>query len=382
MQGPERKNDTLVGDVEKLLHKLYYDAKSPSAYTSAQNVFQAARKRDPKIKWADVEIWFRKQLTATIHKPIRLNFPRNQVFVHNIDDQWQADLCDMSSKAEYNDGSTFILSVIDCFSKYGWTIPIKSKHGVEIVRALNSIFTGSDRKPKRLQTDKGTEFLNKKVQAFLNHHDVQLFTTQSEKKASIVERFNRTMKGRTYKYFTANNTYRYIDILQSLVDGYNNTRHRTIGMRPADVRAQHTFQIRRRMYGGLSQRKRGAKKLGTRAKSYKQPFKFMIGDHVRISKNRLTFSKGYLPNWPEEIFMIFDRDNKFTKTVYHLRDFEGEAIKGAFYVKELQLVSEPDEYRIEKVLRKKRVNGKLLQFVKWKGWPSKFNSWVESARNI
>ena len=80
--------------------------------------------------------------------------------------------------------------------------------------------------------------------------------------------------------------------------------------------------------------------------------------------------------------MIFDRDNKFTKTVYHLRDFEGEAIKGAFYGKELQLVSEPDEYRIEKVLRKKRVNGKLLQLVKWKGWPSKFNSWVESARNI
>ena len=161
MQGPERKNDSLVGDVEKLLHELYYDAKSPSAYTSAQNVFQAARKRDPKIKWADVEIWFRKQLTATIHKPIRLNFPRNQVFVHNIDDQWQADLCDMSAKAKYNDGHTFILSVIDCFSKYGWTIPIKSKHGVEIVRALNSIFTGSDRKPKRLQTDKGTEFLKK-----------------------------------------------------------------------------------------------------------------------------------------------------------------------------------------------------------------------------
>ena len=379
MSEPERKENSRAGDVDKLLHELYYDPKSPSAYTSAQNVFQAARIREPKIKQIDVENWFRKQLTATVHKPTRLNFPRNQVFVHNIDDQWQADLCDMSAKAKYNDDHTFILSVIDCFSKYGWAIPIKSKHGDEIIRALNLIFSQSGRKPKRLQTDKGTEFFNKKVQAFLRQNDVQLFATESEKKASIVERFNRTMKGRTYKYFTANNTYRYIDALQSLVDGYNKTRHRTIKMRPADVREKHTFQIRRLMYQKSSSVKaKKQKKHGARTKSNK----FMIGDHVRISKNRLTFSKGYLPNWSEEIFIIFHRDNKFAETVYHLRDFEGEAIKGTFYEKELQLVSETEEYRIEKVLRTKRINGKLLQLVKWKGWPSKFNSWVENARDL
>ena len=107
-------------------------------------------------------------------------------------------------------------------------------------------------------------------------------------------------------------------------------------MRPADVRERHTFQIRRRMYGKSSLVKTKKKKLGTRAKSKN----IMIGDHVRLSKNRLTFSKGYLPNWSEEIIIIFHRDNKFAETVYHLRDFEGEAIKGAFYEKELQFVSE------------------------------------------
>ena len=100
-----------------------------------------------------------------------------------------------------------------------------SKHGDEILRALKLIIKTSGRKPKRLQTDKSKVFLNSKVQSFLREHGIQLFTIESEKKASIVERFNRTVKGRTYKYFTVNNTYRYIVVLQSLVDGYNNTRH-------------------------------------------------------------------------------------------------------------------------------------------------------------
>ena len=210
--------------VENLLHELYYDPQRPSAYTSIATVYRAARKLLPNIRRDVVERWFQRQLTATLHKPIRINFPTNKVFVWNIDDQWQCDLADMSSKSEYNDGHTFILTCIDCFSKYAWAIPIMDKRDDSIIEALKIILK-SGRKPKRLQTDKGTEFLNQKVQAFLREHDIHLFTTQSEKKASIVESFNRTMKGRTYKYFTAKNTYRYVDVLQSLVDGYNNTHH-------------------------------------------------------------------------------------------------------------------------------------------------------------
>ena len=214
-------------NVESLLHELYYDPRHASAYTSIGNVYRAAKKQLPNLKRNEVERWFQRQLTATLHKPVRLRFPTNKVIVMSIDDQWQCDLADMSSKAEYNDGYTFILTCIDCFSKYAWAIPIINKQADSIIEALKIIFK-SGRKPKRLQTDKGTEFLNRKVQTFLRHHNIQLFTTQSDKKASIVERLNRTMKGRTYKYFTAKNTYRYVDVLQSLVDGYNNTYHRSI----------------------------------------------------------------------------------------------------------------------------------------------------------
>ena len=364
--------------VENLLHELYYDPQRPSAYTSIANVYRAARKLLPNIRRDEVERWFQRQLTATLHKPIRINFPTNKVLVWNIDDQWQCDLADMSSKSEYNDGHTFILTCIDCFSKYAWAIPIMDKRADSIIEAL-MIILKIGRKPKRLQTDKGTEFLNGKVQAFLREHGIQLFTTQSDKKASIVERFNRTMKGRTYKYFTAKNTYRYVDVLQSLVDGYNNTYHRSIKMKPIAVRKRHEMLIRQRLYGQRPKRGKVIKPVDRRAR--KKTYKYMVGDLVRIIKKRLTFARGYLPNWSEEIFIVYNRKN-FKEPFYYLRDFNGEDIKGGFYEKELQLVQDSGEYRIEKVLRRKRVNGKQLHLVQWKGLPRKFNSWVENIRNL
>ena len=298
-------------NVESLLHELYYDPRHASAYTSIGNVYRAAKKQLPNLKRNEVERWFQRQLTATLHKPVRLRFPTNKVIVMSIDDQWQCDLADMSSKAEYNDGYTFILTCIDCFSKYAWAIPIINKQADSIIEALKIIFK-SGRKPKRLQTDKGTEFLNRKVQTFLRHHNIQLFTTQSDKKASIVERFNRTMKGRTYKYFTAKNTYRYVDVLQSLVDGYNNSYHRSIKMKPNSVRKRHQIIIRQRLYGKL----KSPTKLRTQRK---KSYKYMIGDLVRIIKQRLTFARGYLPNWSEEIFIVYNRKN-FKEPFYYLRD--------------------------------------------------------------
>ena len=370
----QQQQQQVDANVESLLHELYYDPRYASAYTSIGNVYRAARKLLPNLKRGEVDRWFQRQLTATLHKPVRLHFPTNKVIVMSIDDQWQCDLADMSSKAEYNDDYTFILTCIDCFSKYAWAIPIMNKQADSILEALKIILK-SGRKPKRLQTDKGTEFLNRKVQTFLRQHDIQLFTTQSDKKASIVERFNRTMKGRTYKYFTAKNTYRYVDVLQSLVDGYNNTYHRSIKMKPANVRKRHQIIIRQRLYGKLKPPPK--KRRAQRKKSYK----YMIGDLVRIIKQRLTFARGYLPNWSEEIFIVYNRKN-FKEPFYYLRDFAGEDIEGGFYEKELQLVQDSDEYRIEKVLRRKRVNGKQLHLVQWKGWPSKFNSWVENIRNL
>ena len=350
---------------KKLLHSLFYDVTKPSAYTGKDNVFRAARAILSSITRADVDRWFEDQLTYTLHKPVRVRFARNKTIVKSIDDQWQADLCDMQSKSRKNDGNTFILTCIDCFSKYAWAESLQQKTADDIIAAMERIFA-SGRKPKRLQTDKGSEFTNVKVQAFLRKHNVKFFTTDSEQKASIVERFNRTLKTRMFKYFTNANTYRYVDVLQALVDGYNATYHRSIKMKPKDVRRAHQVIIRQRLYG-VTKRHR------------KKPYKYDVGTWVRISKQRLVFDKGYTPNWSEEIFVVRERRRQ-RQPVYLLRDLNGENVTGSFYEPELQRVREPSEYRVEKVLRSRTVRGGGKEyFVKWKGYDKSFNSWVKAG---
>ena len=349
-------------DVDALLNSIYYDVSNANAFSSKRNVYKAAKKLYPKLTLRDVSNWFEKQLTYTLHKPVRYNFKRNKTIVLSIDDQFQADLCDMTSLANDNDNHKFLLTCIDCFSKYAWVEPLHRKSSDNIVHAFKRIFKKDKRIPKKLQTDKGTEFLNKPVQQFLKKHHVHFFTTETEMKASIVERFNRTLKNRMYKYFTAKNTLRYIDVLQDLVNGYNNTIHRSIGMAPSNVSKIHELEIRQRLYGvkKIKQSKR---------------YKYNIGDEVRISKARRVFKKGYLPQWTEEHFHIHSR-KFYVEPLYELRDLSGEVLQGTFYEKELQKVKPLAEYRVEKVIRKKKQGSNVYYLVQWKGYSDKFNTWV------
>ena len=107
-----------------------------------------------------------------------------------------------------------------------------------------------------------------------------------------------------------------------------------------------------------------------------------IGTWVRISKQRQTFSKGYLPSWSEEVFIV--RDHRMQRQpVYYLRDLNGEHLSGAFYEPELQRVEEPTEYRVERVLRSRTTRGGVKEyFVKWKGWDNSFNSWVKDIHTL
>ena len=122
----------------------------------------------------------------------------------HIDDQWVADLVEMQPLKRWNRGTQYLLTVIDVFSKYAWVAPLKSKTGKAVTAALESILRRSGgRRPRRLQTDKGKEFCNTTFAKMLDHYGIRHFSTQGDAKASVVERFNQTLKGRMYRYFTA-----------------------------------------------------------------------------------------------------------------------------------------------------------------------------------
>ena len=292
------------------------------------------------------------ELAEELHKPVRKKFQKRRVWVSGIDDTWAADLADMSSLAKENDGYKYLLVVIDIFSKYGWLIPLKNKSGLNVANAFKNIF--KERKPKKLWTDKGKEFYNKHVKTL-----VDVYSTENEEKSSIAERWIRTMKERMYKYFTANNTYRYIDALDGLVKRYNNAKHSSIGMTPTEAsKPSNEDAVRAKLYP---------------PKPPPSKPKFAIGDRVRIPRKKKTFEKGYTSRWTEEVFTI----SKVLYTnppTYRITDSDGKEIQGTFYEAELQKTTQ-NVYRIKKVIRKR---GKKV-LVKWMGYPESQNSWVNTS---
>ena len=166
-----------------------------------------------------------------------------------IDEIWAADLVDMQAFSKLNRGVKYLLAVIDIFSKYGWLIPLKDKTGKSVAKALESIF--KERKPDKMWVDKGKEFYNKQVQNL-----IELYSTENEEKSSVVERWNRTMKEKMWKYFSANSTRVYIDVLQKLVDQYNNTRHSSIKMTPVEAsKKKNETKVWRHLYPDHDERK-------------------------------------------------------------------------------------------------------------------------------
>jgi len=344
--------------MDKKLYDTYYDPSK--GFSSIKSLLSHVK--DAKITTKYAKEWLEKQPTYSMHKQARKKYVRNKVIVSTIDQQWQADLVDLQSLQKYNEGYKYLLTCIDIFSKYAWAVPLKSKTSSSIIDAFKIIFK-SRRLPYKLQTDAGTEFVNKDVQKFLKSLDIDFFTTNSEMKASVVERFNRTLKERMWKIFTKFNSYTYFNFLPQLLNNYNNSLHRTIGMKPSQVNETNASKIRQKAFKNDA--------------TIPPVFNFSIGDKVRISKMKRHFEKGYTPNWTEEYFIVTQRIAR-TPVVYKLKDQKDEIISGIFYEPELQKIEsdESDLHVIEKVLKTRKHNNKTEHFVKWRGYPEKFNSWV------
>jgi len=175
--------------------------------------------------------------------------------------------------------------------------------------------------------------------------------------------FNRTLKNRLFKYFTSYNTLSYLPILDNLVNSYNNTIHRSIGLAPNKVTKQNEKKVWDFQY----------KKY---LKQYiRNKYKFELGDYVRISKLHRIFRKGYLPSYQEEYFKIYDRLGTKPET-YKLIDMNGEILQGSFYTEELQkIIPGRAKYKILKTRIKKGIKEHLVHYI---GQPGNFDVWIQN----
>jgi len=302
----------------------------------------------------------KKQIVEELHKPARKNFPRRSVVLKGINDLYQSDIIEMRPHSKINKGYNYILVVINCFTKVADALPLKDKTALTVVKAMEQIILNDEHRMKLLQTDDGKEYFNKLFKDLMMKYNIKHYSTNSEKKASIVERFNRTLKGDMYKMFSHNGSYQWYNSLPMLIKNYNNRYHRTIGMKPVNVNKSNEAYVLHRI-----------KHTTKPAIDKRRPKSFSEGDKVRISKYKQIFDKGYIPNWTNEVFTVF-RVQPTTPKTYLLKDNTGELLQGGFYGHELLQSKVGDVYLVEKVLKRKK--DKVL--VRWLGFDKKHDSWI------
>jgi hypothetical protein len=280
---------------------------------------------------------------------------------------WEADLVEMIPFSNANDGFKYILTVIDVLSKKAYARALKTKTQEEVMKAFADILTDSQQAPRLLNTDRGLEFYGGKIQNFFKSHGIVHYSTLNfDTKATVVERFNKTLKGLMYRYFTYRNTNRYVDVLDKLLLNYNKTWHSSIKMTPFRA-TRNAIEAFENLYPDV--------------KSAKAPTRLRVGDYVRLLFKPDKFRRGFQVQWTEEIFKIIkvERPSLYRAfPLFRVEDLNGEAIQGTFYALELQKVARQTLFIVDQVLVTRKRRGKTEYFVSWRGYGPEFNSWVSS----
>lgn len=247
---------------------------------------------------------------------------------------------------------------------------------MEVRKCFEDIFRETNGKtPLKMQADSGTEFASH-VRSLFKERKIHFYVTRNPYfHCAHIERYNRTLKAKMYKYFTYANSYRYIDVLNSLVESYNKAKHSVTGLPPSHVNETNQLQVFRRLYGGEGR----YKKLGFRPEIKIQ---FGVGDFVRIAREKSRFEKGYVNNWSQEIFEITSIKGR-ARPMFEISDLATEKVVGLFYAEELQKVKidKNTQFKIEKIIETKGRGKNKKYLIKWLHYSDKFNSWV-SAKDL
>ena len=226
------------------------------------------------------------------------------------DNIWAADLADMQSLSKYNEGIKYLLCAIDLFSKYARVVPIKDKKGTSIVNPFKNII--SKRKANKIWVDQGSELYNNNFKDFLKINNIEMYSTYSQGKSVVAKRFIRNLKNKVFKHMTAISKNVYFDVLNDIVNKYNNTVHKTIKMKPIDVKNDSYAEYNEN--------------------SNKKGPKFKVDDCVRI-QNTKTFLLKDILQIGQKRFLVLIKIKNTVPWTYVVSDLNGKKIIGSFYEK-------------------------------------------------
>ena len=353
----------------------YHDAEPYSfgGISQVKNYFDVKSKKVAKVlSKSDVYTTFREFKKPSKTPPIRTYGPNYL---------WEADLMFFTHPdfASSNEGFFYILAFIDTFTKAAGIMKLKTKDTKIVTEMMKKKFDNGD-KPKYLRVDAGGEFLSHTFTQMCAKHNVKVYIAQEPIKCAFIERFNRTFKRILVQLMEHHNSVRWVDFIEPAISIYQSRKHSSIGMSPDEAEDEENHAA---IYKKLLRKYTKDDRIKY-IKNKKLP-KFRKGDIVKIFKKKGIFTRGFNHSVTKEYFTIYHIDRRLSKDRYYLKDLMGERIIGSFYSEYLVPFTPPTdggEYRIDpnfSDFKRKRIRGVPHIWVKWLGWPSKFNQWVPEA---
>lgn len=360
------------------LKQLYFNIKSPACYAGVDALYREAQKeRRVRISRNDVERFLSTQRTYTRHRRVVRRFRRMRTMPAGLHTDWQADLAIFDKLARQNDGYRYLLVCIDVLSRQLFVAPVRSKRSVDMREAFEKIFQSAHGVlPWKISTDQGLEFNARAMLEYFREKDIrkQCMYTHPTIHAGLVERANRTIKERLFRYFSEHNTRRWVDVVQKIIDAINASPCRSIGMPPNNVTFENAHSVREAVY----------KPELNAEKQHHHNNKFKVGDLVRVEKHKGAFAKGYTPNFTDELYCVVKVSQR-QPTVYRLANAQtGQVVYGWFYAPEMcrvrgdeAIAASAGMYRVERIIRSREcADGQRQHFVKWDGYDNTYNAWV------
>lgn len=302
--------------MEKILKNFYTNPKNPGGFAGIKKLQKLTGATDKEIK-----NFVENNKIPQQFKPTRKKFQRARFNYRGLDFIWAIDTVYLKQLATYNDNYQFLLIVSDTFSKFLMVELLESLKGKVVADAFERIMRRYNRKPKMLFSDRGKEMYNKDFLEMLSAHGIGIYSTDSETKSFMAERYVKVIMNKMWPMLAYNNTWAYKKHLQDIVDSINASINRTIGMRPKDVNKQNETCL--------------LHKLNKNVKKQDPKPKFSEGDRVRISINKHQFQKSYYQTYSNEIYIV-DKILKRPPTwLYFLKTTDQQHISGGFYAQQL-----------------------------------------------
>lgn len=344
----------------------------PGARASFGGIDNVVRYSDPQLTRRRATLKLSGIDAYTRHrepKPIK----HNPIFIHRLRELIQADLCDKQYAANANDGIKYWLIIEDTFSRKIWLATLKTKNAAEVCSAFRRLLReiSLNGVPERCLSDRGAEFRSQQFKQLMSEFDISHSFPIFH--APHVERVQRTLQSMVAKYQTSTENERYVHILDDIVKGYNNRRHRIIQMTPNQAeRTRNHNDVRRALSIYYDKSRNRAVKP-----------KFKVGDWVRVKNVRGKFFRSYQQTFGWLIYEIIKVHAHMPRPMYEIRNSANEVMADKYYQEELQLVGGEDGelFKVHSVIGRRRNPRTRAAEVKvrWEGFVENTGSWIPAS---